>query len=63
MCFGTPKAVGLGAAERAFGLDSQGMEWTGDEVHTPGDKLQNWPEVQVKEALHNYMKAGRTQKI
>ena len=35
---------------------NQFMEWTDEQVHTPGGKLEGWHEAKVKEALGNYMK-------
>ena len=41
---------------------NQFMEWTDEQIHTPGGKLENWPEGKVKEALHNYMKGRQNAK-
>ena len=35
---------------------NQFMEWTDEQVHTLGGKLEGWHEAKVKEALGNYMK-------
>ena len=41
---------------------NQFMEWTDEQIHTPGGKLENWPESKVKEALSNYMKGRQNAK-
>ena len=41
---------------------NQFMEWTDEQIHTPGGALENWPEAKVKEALHNYMKGRQNAK-
>ena len=41
---------------------NQFMEWTDEQIHTPGGKLEGWPEAKVKEALSNYMKGRQNAK-
>lgn len=41
---------------------NQFMEWTDEQIHTPGGKIENWPEGKVKEALHNYMRGRQNAK-
>ena len=41
---------------------NQFMEWTDEQIHTPGGILENWPEAKVKEALHNHMKGRQNAK-
>ena len=38
------------------------MEWTDEQIRTPGGRLENWPESKVKEALSNYMKGRQNAK-
>ena len=33
---------------------NQFMEWTDEQVHLPGGKIEGWNEGKVKEALNNY---------
>ena len=51
---------------REFGPRSnnrnQFMEWTDEQIHTAGGKLEGWPEGKVKEALHNYMRGRQNAK-
>ena len=41
---------------------NQFMEWTDEQIHTPGGKFENWPKGKVKEALRNYMKGRQNAK-
>ncbi|CAE7737794.1 unnamed protein product [Symbiodinium sp. KB8] len=41
---------------------NQFMEWTDEQIRTPGGRLENWPESKVKEALSNYMKGRQNAK-
>ncbi|CAE7724248.1 PPP5C [Symbiodinium microadriaticum] len=41
---------------------SQFMEWTDEQIHTPGGRIENWPEGKVKEARHNYMRGRQNAK-
>ena len=51
---------------REFGPRSnnrnQFMEWTDEQIHLAGGKIEGWPEGKVKEALHNYMKGRQNAK-
>ena len=38
------------------------MEWTDDQIHTPGGPLEGWPEGKVKEALNNYYRGRQNAK-
>eukprot|EP00439_Symbiodinium_sp_Y106_P078380 s65_g17.t1 len=41
---------------------NQFMEWTDEQIHTPGGKIENWPEGKVKDSLHNYMRGRQNAK-
>ena len=41
---------------------NQFMEWTDDQIHTPGGPLEGWPEGKVKEALNNYYRGRQNAK-
>ena len=41
---------------------NQFMEWTDEQVHLPGGKLEGWPEGKVKEALMNYYRGRQNAK-
>ena len=41
---------------------NQFMEWTDDQIHTPGGPLEGWPEGKVKEALQNYYRGRQNAK-
>ncbi|CAE7432933.1 unnamed protein product [Symbiodinium sp. CCMP2456] len=41
---------------------NQFVEWTDEQIHTPGGKLENWAASKVKEALANYMKGRQNAK-
>ena len=41
---------------------NQFVEWTDEQIHMPGGKIENWPEGKVKEALHNYMRGRQNAK-
>ena len=42
---------------------SQLMEWTDEQVHMPGGKIEGWSEGKVKGAPHNYLKGRQRAKI
>ena len=41
---------------------NQFMEWTDEQVNTPGSKIEGWSEGKVKEALHNHMRGRQNAK-
>ncbi|CAE7776876.1 unnamed protein product [Symbiodinium sp. CCMP2592] len=41
---------------------NQFMEWTDEQINTPGSKIEGWSEGKVKEALHNHMRGRQNAK-
>ena len=41
---------------------NQFMEWTDEQINTPGSKIEGWCEGKVKEALHNHMRGRQNAK-
>ncbi|CAJ1383110.1 unnamed protein product [Effrenium voratum] len=41
---------------------NQFMEWTDEQIHTPGSPIEGWQEGKVNQALHNYMRGRQNAK-
>ena len=41
---------------------NQFMEWTDEQIHTPGSPIEGWQEGKVNQALHNYMRRRQNAK-